>query len=45
MSTNIPSARTTIKSAVSASSRPTATTLSQETSSDYVDYNLADVAR
>ncbi|CAF4588104.1 unnamed protein product, partial [Rotaria magnacalcarata] len=45
VATNIPSARVTIKSAVSTSSRPTATALSRASNVEYIDYNSVDVAR
>ncbi|CAF2404623.1 unnamed protein product [Rotaria sp. Silwood2] len=45
VSTNVPSARTTIKSAVSTSSRPTVTALSRASNIEFIDYNAADVAR
>ncbi|CAF1459607.1 unnamed protein product [Rotaria magnacalcarata] len=45
VATNIPSARITIKSAVSTSSRPTATALSRASNVEYIDYNSVDVAR
>jgi hypothetical protein len=45
VSTNIPSARTTIKSAVSTSSRPTGTAFSQANNIEFIDYNLLDTTK
>lgn len=45
VSTNIPSARTTVKSAVSTSSRPTVTTFSQGSNFEFIDYNTLDASR
>lgn len=42
VSTNIPSARTTVKSA---SSRPTIVTFAQGNETEFIDYSLLDTAR
>jgi len=45
VSTNIPSTRTTIKSAVSSSSRPTVTTYSRGNNIEFIDYTALDTSR
>ncbi|CAF0761771.1 unnamed protein product [Rotaria sordida] len=45
VSTNIPSARTTVKSVISTSSQPTVAALSRASNIEFIDYNTIDVAR